>query len=211
MYLTHVNTVLVDGFRAALGPASTNHPVLTGRDLWVGAEFPETEANYPGVWITYDPSEQRRSGLGHTEHDAPGDRLYSRWTFTGAVTVTVVSLLRQDRDALLDEVLRLLAFAHEHPDISDLRKALTTDPLINLRGSFETPRITGVSGGQGTPWGSDQMVFEGSIGFSVEGEFVSNLKVPQSLVPISGFDVIAEATEGHEPPDPPFFDSGQWH
>lgn len=197
MYLTHLKTLLVETFTALLDPEKNpGHPVLAGKDVWVGPEFPALEANYPGVWVTYDPGVMRRAGIGHAEIIIDGDTEYrerSRWSFEGTVNLTVVALSTRERDELLDEVTRLFAFASEHPDLEGLRTHLSTNDLIFVNAVLEELRLGGLQAGA-APWGTEEMAFEGTVSFPVEGNFVSDTRSQNVLVPLSEIIVIPKET-----------------
>lgn len=193
MYLTHMNALLVEVFSTLLDPKENpTHPVLSGRSIWVGPEFPAVEANYPGVWVTYDPGALRRIGIGHREVVGEAQhRQHSRWAFDGVVSLTVVALSRRDRDELLDEIVRLFAFSTEHPSLEGVRSRLTDNDLIYANASLEDLRMTGLQDGS-APWATEEMVHEGTISFPVEGNFVSDTESQDVLVPLSA--VVVEPT-----------------
>lgn len=199
MYLTHISALMVTAFQSALG--AVTHPVLGGKDVWVGSEFPNDEANYPGVWVSYDAGATLRgAGVGHTERvpivdivngkeTVVGYRDGTRWTFDGTVDATVVALARYERDELLDEVTRMIAFGNEQPETSLLRQTLEANPYIAVRPRLGEFRLTVQSMPGQTPWGSNEAVWEGSVAFDVEGEFVSDLTSARVLLPITAIDV----------------------
>ena len=188
MYLTHMAALAVSAFKDAL--ADPGHPVLGGKDLWVGPVFPAVEANYPGVWVTYEPDPTlSKAGIGHIEYSVPGPdgerRAVTRWLFSGTISATVVSTSRMERDELLDELVRLVAFSDEHPETGHLKAGFETNPFIAVNVMFGQVRLLGLSDSGRTPWGSDETVYEGTLALSLEGEFVSDLLSQRVLVPIS--------------------------
>ena len=136
----------------------------------------------------------RQAGVGHVERTLPDEqgnrRSFTRWLFSGTVEATVVSLSRRERDELLDEVIRLIAFADEHPETSALKTTMESNPFISVISQFGQVRITGISNSGSTPWGSDDIVYEGTVTFAVEGEFVSDVASSRVLLPLSAVEIV---------------------
>lgn len=209
MFLTHMAALVVTAFQEGL--TKDGHPVLGGRKPWVGPDFPLEKAHYPGVWVDFTPAANLTSaGLGHRERTAvPGTEMTrqgTRWLFSGTVEATVVALDRRERDELLDEVLRLIAFADEHPQTSGLKATMEANPFIAVNSRFGQVRLGGISNAGSTPWGSDDIVYEGTVSFDVEGEFVSDVTSQHVLLPLEAVEIVEEV-EGA----PEGFDTTQWH
>lgn len=199
---------MVSAFKSAL--QDPGHPVLGGRDIWVGPEFPAVEANYPGVWVTFDPDPTLQvAGIGHVEYrdeESGQVRAGTRWSFSGTVSATVVSLSRRDRDELLDELVRLVAFSKEHPETGHLKAGFEANPFIAVIVAFDQMSLGGLSDSGRAPWGSDETIYEGTLTLRLEGTFVSDLLSERTLVRLSEIIVIPELDES---PDPRFSDG--WH
>jgi len=209
MFLTHMAALVVTAFERALETEA--HPVVGSKRLWVGPDFPLVEANYPGVWVSFTPDATlRAAGIGHEERalaDASGNRrAFTRWLFSGTVEATVIALHRRERDELLDEVLRLIAFADEHPETSALKETMESNQFIAVNAQFGQVRLGGISNSGTTPWGSDDIVYEGTVSFQVEGEFVSDLASERVLVPISAIVIEEPVVDDQTLPD-----DGRWH
>jgi hypothetical protein len=190
MYITHANTVWVDAMREAVG--SVNHPTLGGKKVWVGMSYPNKETNYPGLWCEFTPGPTvQAAGVGHVEYRHPDTddiRRGTRWRFSGTLTTTVVSLSKTERDDLLDEVLRFIAFGAEHPQTAVLRQRVESDGLIAMSVQWDKANITGLMESPGTPWGTNDLLCEGTVSLSCEGEFISDLASQISLVPLERVD-----------------------
>lgn len=203
----------------SLSLTNPDHPVLnanaTGnrRDsVWVGTNYPNDKAHYPGVWVDFTPNGALRSaGVGHVEYrDDDGTvRKGTRWVFSGTIYATIVSLSSHERDNLMDEVIRLVAFTYEHPHTTALRTHLESDDLITLEVQFDQMTLSGMTESQGTPWGTRDVVYEGTLSLACTGSFVSDLKSQATLVPISAINVEAYPDLGNgEDPFPSDPDGG---
>lgn len=186
MFVTSTRTLVVEAFGNAL--KSDYHPTLAGRNIWVGREFPADNTNYPGVWVDFTPNGAVQSaGIGHIEHRFDSQQrpvIGSRWVYSGTVTATVVSLTSLDRDTLIDELLRMVAFGNEHPELEVFRGYIEGNDLINLDVQWDKATLSAFMDSNGTPWGSDDTVYEVTLSLVCRGEFISTLegKIPTGIL-----------------------------
>lgn len=177
MFVTHARTVVVEAFRAAL--EGTTHPGLAGKKLWVGKDFPAVSTNYPGVWVEFSPNGGVQSGgIGHVEfrvNETAQVVQGTRWRFSGTITATAVALTSLERDALADELLRMVAFRDEHPGLAILRDHVVDNDLLNINAQWDKATLTAFGDSSGTPWGTDDPVYEVTLSLSCSGDFISIL------------------------------------
>lgn len=204
MFITHARALVANAFKEAL--TNQHHPLLGDKKVWVGMDYPNAKVNYPGVWVTFKPNGPIQiAGVSHVEYRGDDEiRKGTRWRFSGTISATVVALSGHERDDLLDEVIRLVAFGSEHPQTSILRSRLENNNLIALNVQYDQMNIVGDTEGPGTPWGSDDMVFEATTTMLCEGEFVSDLTSDKILVPLEDIIVYdyAEPVEVMPPAGP---------
>lgn len=187
MFLTHTKALLVEAMEAVYGP---DFPEADFRDLEVTMDFPNTEVQYPGCWVDFSPATAMQNvGIGHVEYTAPDIngqvRACSRWRFTGWATFTFVALTTMERDRMVDSFLYVVAFGLENPDTSIFRRMIESNSLIGMTFNWDRVTLTGRAESEGTPWGSDEWVYEQTVQLEVaNGEFVSE-GTTNSLIPLS--------------------------
>lgn len=219
MYLTVLKAAVVE----ALGATFTStYPNVDFREVYSSIEYPADEANYPGIWVQYeDTDELSVAGINHIETaviPASGGipaqyQQWTRWRFFGSVTLTMVALTSLERDRLYDEVVRMFAFAKQNPNLSPFRTKIEKNDFVAMNANFDDLRPFGDNAGPGTPWGTDEIVYEKSISFNIQGEFTGDVET-MDLVPLNKIEV-QEYVEGRPyptwPDQPGGFDPTQWH
>lgn len=200
MYLKELKTLLTMAGRKVFD-ADYYEPDF--RDLWVDIEFPAAEQAYPGLWVDFMPTQSLHTiGIGHVEYvdtDSSHVRPYKRWVFQGNVSYTAVALSSLERDRLVDELVRVLAFGDENPQTEAFRQYIEDNPLLALNFDFDTIGVGGMAATPGTPWGTDDIVYEATITMECLGEFVSDSSTGE-LVRLT--DIILEPYLPGQDPDP---------
>ncbi len=134
------------------------------------------QANYPGIWVSYeDTDEVRIAGIGHVETVVVQGQTYqiTRGRFSGTLTLTIVALSSLERDRIYDELVRTIIFARQEPEVSAFKNRIESNDLIAMNLNLDVLKPSGDAAAPGTPWGTDEMVYEKSISLDVLGEFVS--------------------------------------
>jgi hypothetical protein len=172
----------------------------------ISIEYPVDQSHYPGVWVQYaDDSEITIAGIGHIEQTvnvgAGTVSRGSRWKFSGSVTMTVVALSSFERDRLYDEVVRIFVGARFKPELSSFRTKIESNDFIGMNANFDDIEPFGAASPPGTPWGTDEIIYEVSLRFDVIGEFVTDQLVT-ALVPLSNVTYIDYVEGTPQPPWP---------
>jgi len=160
------------------------------RNVRVGIEFPVDRQDYPCVWVDFSVADSlSRIGIAHLEADestsgATTFRQYTRWRFRGWVSYTVVAMSSFERDRLIDEMVRILAFGGEAGATSQFRSYVESNEFIAMNFDFDEIGLSGLVAVPGTPWGTDEVIYEGTLRMEVLGEFVSD-SLSVTLVPLS--------------------------
>jgi hypothetical protein len=193
-YLTRLKGCVVDALSTVF---NSTFPDPRFRGLKVSIEYPLDQQSYPSIWVNYDDSDSLEiASIDHREFLVDTDGLHhevTRWNFAGSVTLTVVALSSLERDALYDEVVRIFAFSRIEEANPDFRTILETNDFLYLAVNWDQLRPHGDAAAPGTPWGSeDEVIYERSLGFDVEGEFVSDWRT-NTLVPLREIVVVGEA------------------
>ncbi len=208
MYMSLLKTAFVEALQRTF---DASYPVTDFRNVLVSVEFPIKQSAYPSLWVNYeDTQELSVAGIGHTEYiTASSGETYSqtRWRFGGTLTITIVAMSSRERDRLYDEVVKVFAFAkHTDPPVSVFRSTVDNNDLIALNVNFDDLQPSGANAAPGTPWGTDEMIYEISVSMDLIGEFV-NERESEALVKITEWRV-HPFVDGVEPvPNPPV-DSG---
>lgn len=169
MYLTEVKTLLTKAMRDAF--VESVEPDFA--NLYISIEYPVSAQHYPSIWVDFDPSGAlQTAGIGHVEYDT--GLAVRRWRFTGSASYTVVALSSFERDRMFDEVVRILAFNQNSAELGTYRRAIEDNQLIAVNVDFDQIDQRGFAAAQGTPWNTDEMIYEATIGVSMIGEFVSS-------------------------------------
>jgi hypothetical protein len=179
MYLTALKTLLVTALQQTF---DDDYPDADWRNVRVGIEYPVEPQQFPGIWVDYDDTDALTiAGVGHKEikDTSTGPVEITRWKFTGYVSLTIVALTSYERDRLYDEVVRVLAFGLQEAATSDFRRTIESNPYIAANCDFDTIQPRGNNAAQGTPWGTDEIIYERSLNFQVIGEFVPDVTTGQ--------------------------------
>lgn len=162
------------------------------RNVPVEMEYPVKETDFPSVWVHFDPiGPLHPVGIGYFE-DTPVDGGFmrtTRWSFAGNINYTMIAMSSLELARLFDQVVSIIAFGLYDDQRREFRSTLEQDPLIQLGVNFDEIDQTGFSAAPGTPWGTDDMMYEGTVSIQVEGEFVSTPGT-ELLVPIERIKLI---------------------
>lgn len=175
---------------------NASFPDADFQNILISMEYPVAKIDYPSVWVDYDAvGPMTVAMIGADEYsprvDGDFDTLY-RWTFAGALSFTVVALTSLERDRLFDAVASVLAFSRV-PGLDTYRNILEAGPRIALRANWDSIDQRGFSASPGTPWGTDEIIYEATLALELQGDFVMN--ADKVVVPLSG--LVVETWEYH--------------
>jgi hypothetical protein len=206
MYLTHTKAALTEALRATF---DADYPQTDFRNILVSIEYPIKQIDYPSIYVEFDESDQLAiAGINYIEITRTPDAVTkaTRWRFYGTATLTCVALSSLERDRLYDEVVRAFAFGKQNPALSPFRNRIESNDLVAINANFDNLRATGDAAAPGTPWGTDEVIYERSASFQLQGEFVGDPDTSE-IVPLSQI-VVQDYVSGlqNEPvwPDGPF-------
>jgi hypothetical protein len=220
LYLTVLKAAVVEALDATF---TSEYPNPDFRSVYSSIEYPVDKANYPGIWVQYeDDAELSVAGIGHIESaivpaasGVPAQfEQWTRWRFFGTVTLTIVALSSLERDRLYDEVVRTFAFAKQNPLLSPFRTKIEQNDFVAMNANFDDLRPFGDNAGPGTPWNTEEILYEKSISFNLQGEFTGDVSstdyIQLAKVEIQSYvEGQSEPTWSDEPPEG--FDPSQWH
>lgn len=191
MFITELKTALVQALKLTFDAEYVEDDF---RNLHVSIEYPMKRQDYPGLWVDFDTEGQLENiGIDHREYATVSEgegttRRVMRWRFQGYASFTVVAMTSLERDRLLDEVIRVIAFGTESEQTSQFRAFIEDNDFLALNIDFDQIGISGVAAVPGTPWGSDEVIYEVTVRVEVVGEFVSD-NSSQTLVPLEAIVV----------------------
>lgn len=140
-------------------------------------EYPVQPQEYPSIWIDFEPlGNLSIVGIGHDEYVDTGvisqsHTLY-RWRFAGHLSFTAVAMSSLERDRLVDSLISVFAFSRSN-GLTRFRQVIEGGELIALNADFDQVEMRGFSASAGTPWGTDEMMYEGTVVIEIAGEFVN--------------------------------------
>ncbi len=175
MYLVETITLLTKAMREAF---DNDLPDVDFRGIPIGIEYPVDKQSYPSIWVDFQPiGPLVPVSIGHVETvDAVGGgkQTVQRWSFGGVVNYTAVAFTNLERFRLVDALVSVIAFRDQDPNYGAFRDTIESDPLVSLGLNYHQINQPGFSAAPGTPWGSEEMMYEGTISLPVIGEFVSS-------------------------------------
>lgn len=172
------------------------------RGLHVSIEYPARKQDYPGIWVDFTPTGIEIAGVSHVEYeegvDFEGFRPHTRWVYDGTAEFTIATMTSLERDRLFDEMTRVLAFGREDESTAEFRAYIEDNEFVACNMDFDQFSVQGMAATPGTPWQTDDIIYEVTISTRCFGEFVSDSK-SLTLVPLSA---IVVQPQGPGDPDP---------
>lgn len=187
MFITNLKTTLVEALKLTFDEAYVEDDF---RNLRVSIEYPNERQDYPGIWVDFDiEGELQNMGVDHREYvtvdeEEGTSRRAMRWRFQGYASFTIVALTSFERDRLFDEVIRIMAFGTESEATSRFRSYIEDNEFLAMNIDFDQIGVSGSSSLPGTPWQTDEVIYEVTIRMECLGEFVSDA-ASAVLVPLS--------------------------
>lgn len=176
MYLAPLKTLLVEAVKRTFGDS---YPIAEWRGVKVGIEYPIDPQDYPGIWVDYDDTDTLKIvGISHLEFAETnlGPVPITRWKFSGYASYTIVALSSFERDRLYDEFVKVLAFGLLDPDTSIFRQTIENNEFIATNVDFDTVQPRGNNAAPGTPWGTDEIIYERTLNVNILGEFIPDTR-----------------------------------
>lgn len=186
MYISRVKALAIEALHAAF---DDQYPVAEFRGLHCSLEYPVEKPDFPEIWVRYsDTGPLKQAGVAHVEdvHPTTDGRVppYTRFKFEGSWEFVVVALSSLERDRIYDELIATIAWSGFDPLRGRFRSSLENNDLIDLTVRTDEIESTGESAEPGTPWQTDEIVYERTLAVDLIGDFVPD---PQTglIVPLS--------------------------
>lgn len=148
----------------------------------VSTEYPVEEESFPCVWVNFTPTDDvQMIGINNREYlgelppsAATSDAThagYTRGYVEGEVSFTIGALSSLERDRLYDQVIRVGLFSDEDDSVNVFRQQIEQSPYANIGMVFDKWRTSGENAAPGTPWGTDEMIYEITLSTQLNCEF----------------------------------------
>ncbi len=170
-YLRALKTTLVIALKQTF---DGNYPDERLQNLHVSIEYPIEPQEYPGIWVDFEETSLQTAGVGHFEYDDDG-RKYLRWRYAGAVSYTIAAFSSLERDRIYDEMVKVLAFGRSSDSLGAFRDYVEDNPFIAINFNLDEIEVHGTAATPGTPWETDEIIYERTVVMQVIGEFVSDV------------------------------------
>lgn len=200
MYVEALKTMVIEAFKTTF---DDQYPTAEFRGLHVGLEYPIDEQDYPSVWVDYEDTQPlMRAGIAHLEYVDPGDGTtpvapFTRWRFQGYLSLTAVAMTSLERDRVYDQIVRVVAFGNQDGIIGRFKSYIADNDLIAATLNTDKIEGRGNNAAPGTPWGTDEIMYEKSLNLELIGEFVPD-PATGTLIPLSQIVVtMTEELPGH--------------
>lgn len=214
MYLTKVKTLFLEGLKQTFDQF---YPEPDFQNVHIDMEYPVDPQDYPSIWIDYeDTQDLLQAGVGHLEYVDPDTDTarapFTRWRFQGYASITVVALTSLERDRLFDEVVRVVAFGGEDDILGRFANYVDTNGLIAMNINTDKVQPRGAAAAPGTPWSTDELMYERTLNLEVIGEFIPDATTG-TLVPLSKIVLLPSVDLSGDLGDVPLneTDLGVWH
>jgi hypothetical protein len=214
MYIAPLKTVLVEALKATF---DMSYPEPDFRNVHIDIEYPIDPQEYPSVWVDYDDTQDLvRAGICHLEYVDPvtdtARAAFTRWRFTGYISITVVAMTSLERDRLFDEIVRVVAFGNEDVVIGRFKRYIEANDLIAANMNTDKVQPRGAAAAPGTPWSTDELMYERTLNLEIIGEFIPNATTG-TLIPLSKILLIPIEDVTGDLGDPPLRNQelGTWH
>lgn len=174
MYIAPLKTLLVESLAETF---DNSYPVTEFRGVHVDLEYPVDKQMYPSIWVDYDDTQPLlKAGVAHQEtaHPVTGTEVapFTRWRFQGYVSLTTVAMTSLERDRLFDEMIRVVAFGNEDSIVGRFKNRIANNDLIAANLDTDKIEARGSAAAPGTPWGTDELMYERTLNLGILGEFV---------------------------------------
>jgi hypothetical protein len=196
MYLTKLKTMVIEGLTTTF---DQYYPEPDFQNVHISMEYPIDPQKYPSIWIDYEDTQDLiEAGIAHVEYVDPDTNTarapFTRWRFQGYISVTVVAMTSLERDRLYDEVVRVVAFGKGDPVVGRFTTYITTNGFIAMNMNTDKIQPRGSAAAPGTPWSTDELMYERTLNLEVIGEFIPDAQT-NTLISLSQIVVLPETID----------------
>ena len=171
-------------------------PVLSKAKNNVSLDYPVTQLEYPGIWITTAFNSLKWNSInGYLVH--PDGYKYNMGEFEATINFEVIALSNEERDSLSDALSNMVMFGSLETDSDAFYKFLVDEPYIALAPLMGEVRLSQDGVNIGTPWDPNQIAYTKTVSFNVVGEFAQRLD-SKTLIPLREIHMSVYGTDNDE-------------
>ena len=200
-YLELVKTMAVNAVKEVF---DESYPTTDFQNLYCSVEYPLAKNHYPGVWVDYqDTAPLEIIGVNHEEwgdgllNPPPPDPVnntfevpHTRWKFGGYISYTIAALTSWERDRIYGELVRVIS-SRGTVIHNEFKRHIETNPFVAVNMNTDRIEPQGNNAAPGTPWGTDDLIYERTINMEIIGEFATDT-IDGVLIPLEQVKVVAE-------------------
>lgn len=191
-YLRTIKTAAVTALQQSFAITyPENDPAGGIQPAYVSVEFPVNAAQVPAIWVDYEPAMLQTAGVNYTEVDGNNVPV-TRWRFQGHAVFDIIAFSSNERDLIYDELIALVAFAAQSDVPSTFRQNVENNNLVDTTWSFDQIESRAESAAPGTPWGSDEWIYERGIALQIVGDFATD---PQTGALVDLREILVTGTD----------------
>lgn len=202
--MTRTKGLVVSALKETL--AHPDFPDTRFKGISPSIEFPIRKESVPAVWVDFTPRGPLSTvGIGHREIIPETDGFLDavRWRFAGAISFTLVAMSSLERDDLFDLITSMIALGEIDSVQGAFRGKIEQNDLIAVDINWDQIQIGGSSASPGTPWGTDEVIYETTISLDLVGEYVSGVSNGLVLMlPLSSIDLYNWIEDYEDDPAP---------
>lgn len=198
--MTHERMGYLTGVKHAVVTALRDSPMNGFDSTHVGIEYPLKNGEYPYVWVEFQQKSLQSMNMMYDDAVEDAIQGRKRWEFEGTLSFMFFALLAKERDELFDAFVETVGF------FDGFKDSLSSNDFIAIDVNTEVIGPGAQTASEGTPWGTDDMVYTTSATLECRGEFETSLDTTFPL--IKRVDVHPR-TEGEQ--DLPDSTDGEWH
>ena len=178
MFITASKLAMVEALREVFD--SEWPPALGIKPKAIDIEYAERSEQWPFVLVQFNPGNISWTGINPDEFtpvtgipNVDWSR-YRQGMFDGNFQFTILALSSGERDRLLDAMMELFMFGRLNPFAEEVFTTLEDHDLIGITLNEATMESVAASVGVGTPWETEELIYEASFSLSCFGTFYAD-------------------------------------
>lgn len=162
-------------------------PVIKKAKDNVSMEYPVEELQYPGIWLTASFSSLKWDSINR-ELLHPDGFKFNRGEFDAQISLEIIALSNEERDALVDALVNMIMFGSLESDSDAFYNFLVNEPYIAITPLLGEVKLSQDGVNIGTPWNPNKVAYTKTVTFSVTGHFAQRLDNRQ-LIDLRALDI----------------------
>lgn len=171
-----LKTMFVLAIRAGLNSdlLQAIDPVIRKAKDNVSMEYPVEQLDYPGIWLTASFNSLKWDSLNR-ELLHPDGYKFNRGEFDAQISLEIIALSNEERDALVDALVNMIMFGSLESDSDAFYRFLVNEPYIAITPLLGEVKLSQDGVNIGTPWNPNTIAYTKTVSFTVTGHFAQRL------------------------------------